>query len=112
STISGVEITVGETPPREPAFSISRRGAGKLGPHAGGDRVRTEDPKFDQAFETWDKRGAGAPLLDDDTRGRMLALVAGWLGVWPQRGVRYFAPSLPAGDDALPSLVAFLREVA
>jgi hypothetical protein len=110
--VSEVEITVGETPPREPAFSLARRGAGKLGPHAAGARVQTDDPKFDRVFEVWDKRGAGAGLLDDDSRARMLAFVAGWLGVWPQRGVRYRAQGLPAADDALPSLVAFLREVA
>jgi hypothetical protein len=108
--VASVEITVGETPPRDPSFSLSRR-ATRLGPHADGARVQTEDPAFDHAFETWDKRGAGAPLLDEPTRARMQRLIAGWLAVWPQRGVRYRASALPSADD-LPSLVELLREIA
>jgi hypothetical protein len=54
----------------------------------------------------------GAALLDEDTRKRMLALVHGWLGVWPQRGVAYRASELPAGEDSLAQLVTFVRELA
>ena len=51
-------------------------------------------------------------LVSPRTWLAMISHLAGWLGVWPQRGVRYSATSLPAGDDALPTLVAFLRELA
>lgn len=110
--ISDVEISVGDTPPREPSFAIERHEARGLGPHPAGARVQTEDPEFDATFAVHDKRGAGAAVLDEDMRRRMLALVRGWLGVWPQRGVRYRATELAAGDDALPELIALVRELA
>jgi hypothetical protein len=109
--VSDVEVTVGETPPRDPPFTVARRSAGGLGPSGAGARVETEDVVFDRVFEVHDLRGAGAPLLDDATRARMAELVSGWLGVWPQRGLRYRAAELPAGDQSLPSLIAFLREL-
>jgi hypothetical protein len=112
--VSDVEITVGEAPPREPPFTVVRRSSRgqSLGPSGPGARVETEDAAFDREFEVHDQRGAGAPLLDDATRARMATLVEGWLGVWPQRGVRYRAAELAAGDDALPALIDFLREIA
>lgn len=113
--ISDVQVTVGEAPPRDPPFSIEHRAAAGLGPHAAGNRVETDDPAFDRTFTVHDKRGAGAALLDEDTRARFTRHVTGWLGVWPQRGVRYRTSELPGGaqnDDALPSLIAFLRELA
>jgi hypothetical protein len=110
--IADLQVTVGEAPPRDPPFSIEHRAASGLGPHPAGSRVETDDPAFDRAFAVYDKRGAGAALLDEDTRARFTRHVTGWLGVWPQRGVRYRTSELPAGDDALPSLIAFLRELA
>ncbi|HZS39422.1 MAG TPA: hypothetical protein VFF06_21475 [Polyangia bacterium] len=109
--VSDLEVTVGETPPRDPPFTISRRSSGGLGPPGSGARVETEDLAFDRAFEVHDLRGAGAPLLDDATRARMAQLVTGWLGVWPQRGLRYRSAELPTGDETLPTLIAFLREL-
>jgi hypothetical protein len=38
--------------------------------------------------------------------------VRGWLGVWPQRGVRYHARELPAGDESLAQLIVLVRELA
>jgi hypothetical protein len=110
--VAAIEVSVGETPPRDPPFSVERREARGLGPHAAGTRVETEDREFDRAFDVYDKRGAGAPLLDAETRARLAVHVLGWLGVWPQRGLRYKAEALPPGDDALPALIAFLRELA
>ncbi|HEY7955337.1 MAG TPA: hypothetical protein VII38_08590 [Polyangia bacterium] len=109
--ISDVEITVGEAPPREPPFSIARSGTQHLGPHAAGARVGTEDVAFDRAFEVYDKRGGGAALLDEPTRARMTEHLAGWLGLWPQRGLRYRATTLPPTDDALVPLLTLLRDL-
>jgi hypothetical protein len=107
--VRDVEITVGETPPREPPFAIVRLGARHLGPVPADARVATEDPAFDGAFEVYDRRGVGAPLLDGETRAAAAGLVDGWLGVWPQRGLRYHAERLPDGDDGLARLVTLLR---
>jgi hypothetical protein len=107
-----IDITVGEAPPREPPFVVERRDAPGLGPHESGARVLADDPAFDRVLALHDRRGAGAALLDDDTRKRMLALVQGWLAVWPQRGIAYRATALPSGDEALAQLIAFLRELA
>jgi hypothetical protein len=109
--IGDVEVTVGEPPPRDPAFTLQRRGQRGLGPHPDGARVETEDEAFDRAFEIWDKRGAGAGLLDEATRPRFTSEIHGWLAVWPQRGVRYHARELPAGDEALNTLVQLLGEL-
>lgn len=110
--VTDVNVDVGETPPRDPPFTLLRRGAGNLGPRPDGATVLTEDPAFDRLFEVRDKRGAGAPLLDEELRKRLAVEVRGWLGVWPQRGVRYRARELPGGAESLAQLVAFLREIA
>jgi hypothetical protein len=106
-----VAITVGQPPPRDPPFSLERKTARGLGPTGDGARVETEDPAFDAAFDIRDKRGAGAPLLDDAGRKQLLAEVEGWLAVWPQRGLRYRALELPEGDEGLARLTTFLREL-
>jgi hypothetical protein len=111
-TVIDVDIAVGEPPPRDPPFTLTRRGSGRLGPQPDGARVLTEDPAFDRAFEVRDKRGDGAPLLDEETRKRLASQVRGWLGVWPQRGVRYHARELPPGDETLAQLIVLLRELA
>ncbi len=110
--VSEVEITCGEVPPRDPAFCVELKVATGLGPHEAGARVETGDPAFDRIFLVHDRRGAGAALLDDETRARMMTLVSGWLGVYPQRGVAYRATTLPPGDDSLAQLVAFVRDIA
>jgi len=110
--ISEVELSAGEVPPRDPPFCLERRAATGLGPHESGARVEAGDPEFDRTFFIYDRRGSGAALLDDDTRKRMLALVQGWLAVWPQRGAAYRAATLPAGDDGLSQLIALIRELA
>ena len=51
-------------------------------------------------------------LLDDATRARLQKLCAGWLGVWPQRGVHYRARTVAGGEDALPLLIELLRDLA
>ncbi len=107
-----VDVVVGERVPRDPPFTLERRDAGKLGPRAEGTAIETGEPKFDAAFATRDRRGLNAQLLDDATRARLHDACRGWIGVWPQRGVRYRAESLAAGDDALPGLIALLRELA
>jgi hypothetical protein len=109
---SGVAVVVGETPPRDPPFTLERRGGGRLGPRADGAAIETGDAAFDRAFATRDKRGLNAQLLDDGTRARIGALCTGWLGVWPQRGVRYRARTVAGGEDALPLLIELLRELA
>jgi hypothetical protein len=109
--VSDIEVTVGEPPPRDPPFTLQRRGERGLGAHPDGARVETEDRAFDGAFEIWDKRGAGAGLLDEATRKQFAAEVHGWLAVWPQRGVRYHARELPGGDEALGTLIEFLRSL-
>jgi hypothetical protein len=109
--IVNVEATVGEAVPRDPPFVVERRGAGARGPHSSGARVATEDTAFDREFDVYDARGAGAALLDDATRARMLALVHGWLGVWPQRGVRYRATAVSDENDFV-ALLTLLRELA
>jgi len=107
--VRDVEVTVGEAPPREPPFAIVRLGARHLGSVAGDARVATDDAAFDGAFEVYDRRGVGAPLLDGETRAAASALVDGWLGVWPQRGVRYRAERLPADEEGLARLIVLLR---
>lgn len=110
--ISGVDVVVGEAPPRDPPFTLERRHAGRLGPRADGPAIDTGDAEFDRAFATRDRRGLNAALLDDTTRARLGALCTGWLGVWPQRGVHYRARSVEGGEDALPLLIELLRELA
>jgi hypothetical protein len=109
--VCDVDITVGDVPPREPPFALVRVGTRHLGPVPSDARVATEDAAFDAAFEVYDRRGVGAPLLDNDTRSTAAALVDGWLGVWPQRGARYRAERLPDGEDGLARLVGFVRTV-
>ena len=110
--VSALDVTVGESVPRDPPFTIERRGAPKLGPRADGPAVDTGDRGFDARFVTRDRRGLNAQLLDEGTRGRIQELNAGWLGVWPQRGVQYRANTLSAHEDALPLLIELLRDLA
>lgn len=110
--VSKVDVVVGEAVHRDPPFSLERRDAPRLGPRANGPTVETGDAAFDHAFVTRDRRGLNVQLLDDATRARLAALCAGWLGVWPQRGVHYRARELHGGDDALPLLIELLRDLA
>ena len=73
--ISGVDVVVGESLPRDPPFTLERRDAGRLGPRADGPAIDTGDADFDHAFATRDRRGLNAALLDDATRARLGALV-------------------------------------
>jgi len=112
--LAAFEVRVGETPPRDAALVVCRREALDQAPFPArrDARVQTEDATFDRAFAVEDVRSAGAGLLDEDTRRRMLTLVDGWLGVWPQRGVVYRASKLPDGDQGLEQLLALLNELA
>ena len=110
--ISGVDVVVGETAPRDPPFTVERRDAGRLGPRADGPSIETGDAMFDRAFATRDRRGLNVALLDDATRARLGALCTGWVGVWPQRGVHYRARTVAGGEDALPLLIELLRDLA
>jgi hypothetical protein len=110
--VASVDVVVGDEVPRDPPFTVERRHAERLGPRADGPAIETGDAAFDGAFVTRDRRGLNAQLLDDGTRARLRELCAGWLGVWPQRGVRYRAQELGGGgEDALPALVALLRDL-
>lgn len=110
--LSSIEVVVGDTPPRDPPLTVTRRGMSSLGPDAGGPPLATDDSGFDKAFDVRDRRGVAARLLDDPTRAKMAALLSGWLGVWPQRGVCYRSSTLPDGEAGLSSLVQFLIELA
>jgi hypothetical protein len=111
--VATIDIVVGEEMPRDPPFTLERRHTERLGPRADGPAIETGDPRFDAAFVTRDRRGLNARLLDDAIRVRLHDLCAGWLGVWPQRGVRYRAQTLGGGgEDALPLLIELLRELA
>jgi hypothetical protein len=111
--VSSLDIVVGDEVPRDPPFTVERRDAARLGPRADGPAIATGDGAFDGAFVTRDRRGLTAQLLDDGTRARLREVCVGWLGVWPQRGVRYRAHRLGAGgEDALPLLLELLRELA
>jgi hypothetical protein len=110
--IRGIDVVVGESVPRDPPFTVERRGVSRLGPRADGPAIDTGDADFDRAFATRDRRGLNAKLLDEATRARLAQLCTGWLGVWPQRGLRYRAQTLNGGDDALPLLIELLRDVA
>jgi hypothetical protein len=113
STLREVEVTVGETPPRDPPFTVEHGAAPRLGPRASGARVETGEAAFDAAFDVHDQRSAGTSLLDDATRAQLTSHLRGWLGVWPQRGVRYRAAELATlTDDELPSLIALLKDLA
>lgn len=109
--IRDVDVTVGESVPRDPPFTVENRHASRLGPRADGPAIKTGDDAFDRAFALRDRRGLNAQLLDDGTRTRLQQLCTGWLGVWPQRGVRYRARTLAGGDDALPLLIELLRDL-
>jgi hypothetical protein len=111
--VASLDVVVGDEVPRDPPFTIERRHSERLGPRADGPAIETGDQAFDGAFLTHDRRGLNATLLDDVTRMRLRELSTGWLGVWPQRGVRYRAVELgTGGSDALPALIALLRELA
>ncbi len=112
--LASFEVRVGESPPRDAALVVSSRDAVNQAPFRPRRdmRVQTEDAAFDRAFVVEDQRSAGAGLLDDDTRRRILELVDGWLGVWPQRGVVYRATHIPVGEEALERLLALLQELA
>jgi hypothetical protein len=109
--ITRVELNLGEQPERTPPFTLCTRGARGLGPLAPGPAIATDDASFDRRFVVRDHRGAGTALLDAETRARMLRLIDGWLGVWPQRGARYVARGLPTeeGPSALVELLGELR---
>jgi hypothetical protein len=110
--VKTLDVTVGEAVPRDPPFTIERRGSPRLGPRADGPAIDTGDRQFDARFVTRDRRGLNAQLLDESTRARMQELVSGWIGVWPQRGVQYRSDQLATGEDALPLLIELLRDLA
>jgi hypothetical protein len=110
--VTSVDVTVGESVPRDPPFTIERKGTSRLGPGADGPAIDTGDKVFDARFVTRDRRGLNAQLLDEATRARMQELMCGWLGVWPQRGVQYRAAAVVKGEDALPLLIELLRDLA
>jgi hypothetical protein len=86
----------------------------RLGPAAPGPVVATDDAAFDARAVVRDPRGAGAVLLDAETRARLTRLADGWIGVWPQRGARFVGARLPAdsADQAgLPALVELLADL-
>ncbi len=99
SLITRVELTVGERPERAPPLSLSTRDATSLGPAAPGPIVATDDAPFDDRFVVRDHRGAGTAALATEMRGRLLAHVEGWIGVWPQRGACFRGRTLPPADD-------------
>jgi hypothetical protein len=109
--IRELEVRVGETPPRDPPFTLAHRRSKKLGSPADAPAITTGDAGFDRTFATHDRRGLNAQLLDDDMRARLTALSLGWLGVWPQRGVHYRATALAGGEDALPLLLQLLSDL-
>jgi hypothetical protein len=108
--IDDLEVVVGDTPPRDPPFTLERRGAGRLGARGEGERVEVGDRAFDEAFLVRDRRDVGARLLDDATRARLIATVRGWLAVWPRAGVRYHARELDPAE--LPALLQLLADLA
>jgi hypothetical protein len=110
--VSALDVVVGEPVPRDPPFTVERKGAPRLGPRADAPAIATGDGGFDARFVTRDRRGLTAQLLDEPTRARMSELVSGWLGVWPQRGVQYRSTTLSPGEDALPLLIELLRDLA
>jgi hypothetical protein len=109
--VDDLEISIGEVPPRDPPFSLERRGARGLGPRAEGGPVETGDLEFDRAFVMRDHRSVGARFLHDSTRAQLLELADGWLGVWPQRGLRYHASELAEGEEMLAKLISLLKEI-
>jgi hypothetical protein len=111
--VAAVEISVGETPSREPPLVIADKSARRLGPRRSEPPAPTGDAEFDERFVVQDPRGAGVPLLDEQTRKRLHALATGgWLGIWPDRALVYRSARLPDGEDGLVSLVGLLRELA
>ncbi len=103
--LAELEIVVGEAPPRDPPFTLQRRGGPKLGPRGEGEIINTGDAAFDRIFIIRDKRDVGAHILDDATRPKLIAEINGWLGIWPQRGLRYHATKIP---ENLPDLLQHL----
>jgi hypothetical protein len=110
--VKTLDVTVGEAVPRDPPFTVERRGSPRFGPRADGPAIDTGDRQFDSCFVTRDRRGLNAQLLDESTRARMQELVSGWIGVWPQRGVQYRSDRLATVEDALPLLIELLRDLA
>jgi hypothetical protein len=105
-----MEVVVGETPPRDPPFSLA---SAHMTARARwrGPRIETGDPLFDAHFRLQDRRGLGSTLLDESTRIALRSHVRGWLDVWPQRGLRYRTDEWP-GESEMGSLVAILQELA
>ena len=107
NAVRELEITVGEVPPREPPFTLQRRGRPRMGPRGEGAAVATGDQPFDRVFQLHDRRDVGAHVLDDATRPRLIENIHGWIGIWPQRGLRYRSDLLPP-PEKIPTLITLL----
>ncbi len=105
------EILLGDPPLRHPSLSIAHQDSTRLGPSADAPSVRIGDPDFDAQFVIHDRRGTGSALLDEATRQQIAANLRGWLGIWPQRGLRYTAHEVSRGPALLAQL-ALLRRMA
>ncbi len=103
-----LEVTVASAPPRDPPFSIEHVAASHLGPRADGPRLFLDDIDLDRDLLIYDRRSVGALIFDDSARQALLVLCKGWLGVWPQRGLRYRARALPRHEQGLAETVALL----
>jgi hypothetical protein len=106
-----MEVLVGEAPPRDPPFSLTSVDDLTGGASAYGPRIETGDPLFDARFRLHDRRGVGSALLDEPTRVELRSYIKGWLGVWPQRGLRYRTADWPKEDEVGP-LIELLRTLA
>lgn len=106
--LDDLTVTIASAPPRDPPFSLEHIDSDDLGPRADGPRVLLDDLDLDRHFLVFDRRSVGAHLFDDTTRGQILSLCRGWLGVWPQRGLRYRANALPRSATALSDTLLML----
>ncbi len=114
--IQRIEINLGEAPTTPAAISLQRRRkirGKKVSQAKEGPPVALLVDEFDTQFSLHDSSGKMPELLQDPAlQISLFHLHHGWLGIWPDEGLRYLACPDPTGWPVPLAELAFSPDVA
>jgi hypothetical protein len=107
--VARLEIVVGDPPKEAAPLSLRRSGGcrgGRVVDDSRGATVKLAARELDRQFALRDSTGQAAALFaDEQLRDLLVRWLHGWLGIWPQEGLRY---AMRPGADGWPLPLAEL----